>query len=47
MNCISCGKRARVSFKCPKCGTEIARCSTCRRNEVAYKCRSCNEFTGP
>ncbi len=45
--CVSCKKDADkyVKFKCPKCGTEIVRCSKCRLIEIDYQCPKC-DFKG-
>ncbi|PSH02370.1 MAG: RNA-binding protein [Nanohaloarchaea archaeon QH_8_44_6] len=35
-----------VTFPCPECGEEIARCSRCKKLSREYDCPECG-FTGP
>lgn len=48
MKCSSCNKEIcteGVIFKCPNCGHQIARCVSCRKLSIKYKCK-CG-FEGP
>lgn len=48
--CVSCGINVSgtnaARFACPVCGTEIYRCSRCRKQSTSYECPDC-EFHGP
>jgi predicted RNA-binding Zn-ribbon protein involved in translation (DUF1610 family) len=48
--CVSCGidvtGENAARFPCPDCGTEIARCETCRQQSTLYECDECG-FRGP
>ncbi len=49
--CNSCGRNIvavenSVTFKCPNCSSQIARCGKCRSRGVQYACRVCG-FLGP
>jgi hypothetical protein len=48
--CVSCGINiagmSAAGFKCPDCGQQIYRCSTCRKQSNLYECPDCG-FTGP
>lgn len=49
-HCVSCGIRVSgknaATFDCPVCGTEISRCSKCRKQSNLYECPDCG-FRGP
>ncbi len=47
--CTSCGRglgENSVVFRCPNCGTLIARCDRCREQSIPYTCPNCG-FEGP
>jgi len=48
--CTSCGRglieEGCVVFRCPNCGTLIARCTHCREQSIPYTCPNCG-FEGP
>jgi len=48
--CTSCGRglieEGYVVFRCPNCGTLIARCTHCREQSIPYTCPNCG-FEGP
>ncbi|MFH0869392.1 MAG: zinc finger domain-containing protein [archaeon] len=49
-HCISCkdevtNDSGAAIFICPQCGTQVIRCSHCRKTAVNYKCK-CG-FEGP
>jgi Zn-ribbon RNA-binding protein len=50
LNCTSCGigltGDGNAALPCPRCGTTLARCGSCREQSVRYSCPSC-DFQGP